>query len=97
MSLRATVLQDKPALGMESLLGAMGGTLNLWIGISFITLIEIIDMIFNVIFRFTLRPKDLTENCNVSQGLEKWHSNQRALETGYNVTEFSIMLGHMRG
>ena len=70
MSRRVTVLQDKPALGLESLLGTMGGTLNLWIGISFITLIEIIDLIFNVILHYTLKPKIQTESNKAPQGLQ---------------------------
>ena len=56
-SSRLTVLEDKPALGLESLLGTMGGTLNLWIGISFVTVIEIIDMLLTLILGGISRPK----------------------------------------
>ena len=56
-SSRLTVLEDKPALTMESLLGTMGGTLNLWIGISFVTIIELIDMLLTLILGGISRPK----------------------------------------
>ena len=56
-SSRLTVLEDKPALTVESLLGTMGGTLNLWIGISFVTVIELIDMLLTLIMGGISRPK----------------------------------------
>ena len=56
-SSRLTVLEDKPALGLESLLGTIGGTLNLWIGISFVTVIEVIDMLLTLILGGISRPK----------------------------------------
>ena len=59
---RVTVMEDKEALGLESLLGTLGGTLNLWIGISFVTFIEIIDMIFNIIIGLTSRKKNHDED-----------------------------------
>ncbi len=43
-----TSLIDKPAVTIESLIGSMGGTLNLWIGISFVTIVEVIEVIFSL-------------------------------------------------
>ena len=56
-SKRVWALEDKPALGLESLLGTMGGTLNLWIGISFVTVIELIELSLNATFWVSKRPK----------------------------------------
>ena len=66
---RLTILEDKPALGLESLLGTMGGTLNLWIGISFVTVIELIDMVLTLILGGISRPK-----VKDSPGDEQQHS-----------------------
>ena len=52
-----TIMEDKEAIGLESLLGALGGMLNLWIGISFVTVIEIIDVIFKIILGLTSRKR----------------------------------------
>jgi hypothetical protein len=36
---------DNPLVSIESLFGNMGGLLNLWVGITFITLVEIVDLV----------------------------------------------------
>ena len=56
------ILEDKEALELETFLGTLGGTLNLWIGISFVTLIEIIDMVFNIIKRLIYQREVQDEN-----------------------------------
>ncbi len=40
-----TKMVDKPAISPEALFGNVGGILNLWIGITFITVIEVIDLV----------------------------------------------------
>ena len=38
-------LRDEPSLPAETLIGIFGGLMNLWIGISFVTLFEVIEML----------------------------------------------------
>ena len=42
-----TVLREHEALGVEALIGNLGGMLNLWVGISFVTAIELVEMCIN--------------------------------------------------
>ena len=47
VSLASTIVQrfrDEPSFTAESLIGTLGGTLNLWIGISFVTLFELLEL-----------------------------------------------------
>ena len=41
--------QDVPAVNFESFIGSLGGILNLWIGLSFITVIEVIELAINLV------------------------------------------------
>ena len=41
-----TELIDKPTLTVEQLFGSLGGLFNLWIGITFFTLIELFDLCY---------------------------------------------------
>ena len=43
-STRVDKLLDKPSITPESLIGTLGGTLNLWIGISILTLFELLEL-----------------------------------------------------
>ena len=48
VSLLSTMVQqfrDEPSFTAESLIGTLGGTLNLWIGISFVTLFELLELL----------------------------------------------------
>ena len=38
--------RDKPSLTIEQLFGSLGGLFNLWIGITFFTLIELFDLCY---------------------------------------------------
>ena len=43
---QTTLMEDYPVLSLESLFGNMGGILNLWIGITFVTAVEIMDLLW---------------------------------------------------
>ncbi len=49
-----THLVDKPIMTMETVLAGLGGTLNLWIGISFITIVEILDLLIKICHKVIL-------------------------------------------
>ena len=42
-----TLMSEKESMGIEALIGNLGGVLNLWVGISFVTAVEILEMFFN--------------------------------------------------
>ena len=42
------VHRDKKKVTGSQILGAVGGTLNLWIGISFVTAVELCELIYNI-------------------------------------------------
>jgi hypothetical protein len=39
---------DKPAITVEGIIGNLGGILNLWIGFTFITIMEFVDFFLTV-------------------------------------------------
>ena len=51
-------VQIKPAVTGEFLFGSLGGNLNLWIGISFATLIEFMELIMNMVMVWLRRKVD---------------------------------------
>ena len=44
-----SAVQDTQKLSIVSLVGALGGILNLWIGITFVTFIEVCDLVYQLI------------------------------------------------
>ena len=44
-------LEEQPVYTVASLMGALGGILNLWVGLSFITIIEILDCLMSCLRR----------------------------------------------
>jgi len=44
-----TTEEDQPAIKLEALFGSLGGILNLWIGFTFITIMEVIDFFLTII------------------------------------------------
>ena len=44
-----TIYDEVPTVTFSALLGALGGILNLWIGITFFTFIEVIELVYNLI------------------------------------------------
>ena len=48
-----TVYRKEASVGVETLIGNIGGVLNLWIGITFVTIMEVIEMFVNM-----CRPAD---------------------------------------
>ena len=44
-----TELVETPDLTSEGILGTVGGLLNLWIGISFVTLFEVLDLLYRIV------------------------------------------------
>ena len=61
------------AVSAETLMGTMGGILNLWIGITFVTLTEIVDFCLGIILDKMSRKvcqsvdKKTTCNCNAKK------------------------------
>ena len=45
---------DVPAVTLENFAGNFGGILNLWIGLSFVTLIELCELVINIIAKFII-------------------------------------------
>ena len=39
---------DKPKVTGSQIMGAVGGTLNLWIGISFVTVVEVCELLYRI-------------------------------------------------
>ena len=39
---------DVPAVTLENFIGSLGGILNLWVGLSFITIVEIVELVVKV-------------------------------------------------
>ncbi len=44
------VIEDKQSISLTALFGSLGGTLNLYSGISFIVVIELVDLFYNIFF-----------------------------------------------
>ena len=42
-------INESPSLSFSSFMGSLGGLLNLWIGITFITLVELVEFLYNFI------------------------------------------------
>ena len=43
-----TKYKDVPAVSLSSFIGTLGGILNLWVGLSFITVIELMELLMNI-------------------------------------------------
>ena len=43
------VYEDLPVVTLENLIGNLGGILNLWVGLSFITIVEVIELCIKII------------------------------------------------
>ena len=56
------MMEDYPVLCLESLFGNVGGILNMWVGISFVTAVEIMDLLWTCVSNKTnkqLRPSSV--------------------------------------
>ena len=65
-----TEYHEEFSLTTASFIGQLGGILNLWIGISFFTIIEIIDLLLRLLQTFAKRPqreKDSTDKVTDKQ------------------------------
>ena len=51
-----TRTQERPQFTVDLLLGTMGGLLNMWIGISLVTLFELLDLFYNLFTNVILKP-----------------------------------------
>ena len=74
-----TRMSEVPSIELEGLIGNLGGVLNLWVGISFVTAIEIFEMFINLCSRlFTRRPNHVDVKKNTSgkppQPIQAWSS-----------------------
>ena len=64
-----TEISDSPALSFEGLIGNLGGTLNLWIGISLTTIIELFDLLYHICeFYYSRRHHDRVVNVDRKPG-----------------------------
>src|SRR6218665_2486968 len=54
---RTMVLRDVPSLTPEKLLGIIGGTLSLWLGISIMTLVEVMEFICTLVHLYIQKNK----------------------------------------
>lgn len=58
VEIRSTKIREEEftlAMPFENFIGNMGGILNLWIGISFITVIELIELMMNIVGKFVCK------------------------------------------
>ena len=72
-----TEYHEEFSLTTASFIGQLGGILNLWIGISFFTIIEIIDLLFRLLQTFAKRPqreKESTDKITDKQVVPDWNS-----------------------
>ena len=64
-----TVFSHQEALTLESMMGSMGGILNIWVGITFVTIVEILDFfVHNIIDRLgtgRVNVNPITDNGNI--------------------------------
>ena len=47
-----TYYTEVPAVTSVEFIGSLGGILNLWVGISFITIIEFVELFVNILHRY---------------------------------------------
>jgi hypothetical protein len=53
-----TISTDRESISIDSVMGSMGGVLNLWVGITFITVMEVVDFcISTIIDRFRAKKE----------------------------------------
>ena len=57
------ILEDKPKMTLTDLFASLGGILNLYSGISFVLAIEVIDLLYKIIFDCPVRPRERKITC----------------------------------
>ena len=73
-----TVLKEVASVGLENLIGNMGGLLNLWVGITFITLIELIECFLKLLpghRDYTVQPRTSENELDKKNTVEKNKNN----------------------
>ncbi len=53
-------IEMRPALPEETMWGSLGGTLNLWVGVSFVTAIELFELCYNLVMKKIVRVQKQT-------------------------------------
>ncbi len=59
-----TTYEDREALTLANMIGSIGGSLNLWAGISFLTILELLELFYRLASpsRKKSNTKDLSSN-----------------------------------
>ena len=53
-------INDQPASDFVNSLATIGGALNLWIGVTFMTLVELFELLYNLLYMLRLRVGQMT-------------------------------------
>ena len=64
-----TQFTDAPAVTLENFIGSLGGILNLWVGLSFVTIIELLELLTKVV-------KELLQNHTSKHNTKTNHYSQ---------------------
>ena len=64
------IVSQKPILEVEGLIGTLGGLLNLWVGVSFITIVEIIDTVIKCCLFLSTKNKLETDTSSTKRPIK---------------------------
>ena len=75
--------EETPLRSLTSMMGSLGGILNLWIGISFVTLIEVVELLFKMMV-IKKRPSNVNHVDPVESMHKPQSENKSNSELQYN-------------
>ena len=61
---RVAQYTDVPAVTLENFIGSLGGILNLWVGLSFITIVEVVELLIKVARKMVVSTEVKIPNVN---------------------------------
>ncbi|XP_066273655.1 amiloride-sensitive sodium channel subunit alpha-like [Branchiostoma lanceolatum] len=64
--LNQQTISESPAYGVENLLGDLGGQLGLWVGVSVMTVLEVVELIVDIIQILLSKAKRSTKTTDIS-------------------------------